>query len=198
MSVATIENVKEYVRRTVEERKCLERLARVLSKRQIEIGSLVADGFTNEEIAEIICCSPETVKTHVRNIFRKIEADRRHDFLYFFRPTRDWSAYPKPEIMNELSKKDRDFLDMVAEGYTDAKIADLMGWRKSEVTTMLNGVRKITGLFHRNEIALWWLSVGLGEGFKAVAPMTFEEAFERFSLKRTNIFKYWQPALRSA
>ena len=48
-----------------------------LSPRQMEILNLVAKGFSNKEIAEIIGISPDTVKEHVANIFQRIGASSR-------------------------------------------------------------------------------------------------------------------------
>ncbi len=42
-----------------------------LTKRQMEVLRLVARGFSNNEIAEILLISHDTVKTHLRNIFAK-------------------------------------------------------------------------------------------------------------------------------
>lgn len=48
-----------------------------LTERQTEILALVAVGATNEEIADRLCISPHTVKTHLYNIFRKINVPNR-------------------------------------------------------------------------------------------------------------------------
>lgn len=48
-----------------------------LSPRQMEILNLVAKGFSNKEIAEIIGIAPDTVKEHVANIFQRIGASSR-------------------------------------------------------------------------------------------------------------------------
>ena len=48
-----------------------------LSPRQMEILNLVAKGFSNKEIAEIIGVSPVTVKDHVAKIFQSIGASTR-------------------------------------------------------------------------------------------------------------------------
>ncbi len=49
----------------------------VLTLRQSEILALVAIGATNEEIADKLCISPHTVKTHLYNIFKKIDVPNR-------------------------------------------------------------------------------------------------------------------------
>ncbi len=48
-----------------------------LSQRQIEILALVAVGETNDEIADRLCISLHTVKTHLYRIFKKINVPNR-------------------------------------------------------------------------------------------------------------------------
>ena len=48
-----------------------------LTERQTEILALVAVGATNDEIADRLCISPHTVKTHLYNIFKKINVPNR-------------------------------------------------------------------------------------------------------------------------
>jgi LuxR family transcriptional regulator of csgAB operon len=49
----------------------------ILTRRQIEILALVAVGAKNDEIADKLCVSPHTVKTHLYNIFKKINVPNR-------------------------------------------------------------------------------------------------------------------------
>ena len=49
----------------------------LLSPRELEILRLIADGLTNEQIANRLYLSLYTVKAHVRNIFAKLEAATR-------------------------------------------------------------------------------------------------------------------------
>ena len=48
-----------------------------LTARETEILAMVAVGIKNEEIADKLCISPHTVKTHIYNIFKKIDVPNR-------------------------------------------------------------------------------------------------------------------------
>ena len=48
-----------------------------LSKRELEILGLLAEGLSNQEIAEKLFVSLSTVKTHNQNIFEKLDVKRR-------------------------------------------------------------------------------------------------------------------------
>lgn len=55
-----------------------------LTDRQKQVAILAAKGFSNKEIAREVELSPETVKTHMRNIFLKLNVRRRthlHRFI---------------------------------------------------------------------------------------------------------------------
>jgi LuxR family maltose regulon positive regulatory protein len=48
-----------------------------LSGRETEVLALIAEGRTNQEIAEKVYLSPNTVKAHTRNIYRKLGVNSR-------------------------------------------------------------------------------------------------------------------------
>jgi len=48
-----------------------------LTPRELEVLGLVAQGATNDEIAEALCISRHTVPTHLRNIYRKLGVHNR-------------------------------------------------------------------------------------------------------------------------
>jgi len=48
-----------------------------LSRRELEVLQLMADGFSNAEIAASLFVSLNTVKTHASNLFFKLDASRR-------------------------------------------------------------------------------------------------------------------------
>jgi ATP/maltotriose-dependent transcriptional regulator MalT len=52
-------------------------LADPLSKRELELLGLLAEGLSNQEIAERLFLSPQTVKVHVRNIYSKLYVSSR-------------------------------------------------------------------------------------------------------------------------
>ena len=48
-----------------------------LSTRELEVLQLIADGLSNQEIAERLFVSLNTIKTHTSNLFLKLEVERR-------------------------------------------------------------------------------------------------------------------------
>ena len=52
-------------------------LAEPLSPREGEVLGLIAQGRSNKEIARLLAITPETVKTHVKNIFIKFNVEKR-------------------------------------------------------------------------------------------------------------------------
>ena len=56
---------------------CNQALDKPLSNRELEILSLLGKGLRNKEIATRLFISPETVKKHTINIYRKLDAHNR-------------------------------------------------------------------------------------------------------------------------
>ena len=50
-----------------------------LTGRELEIAELLVDRKTNAEIARELFLSKKTVETHIRNMFRKLNANSRVD-----------------------------------------------------------------------------------------------------------------------
>jgi LuxR family transcriptional regulator of csgAB operon len=48
-----------------------------ITKRELEILYLIANGHKNREISSELCISESTVKTHIHNIFKKLDIDNR-------------------------------------------------------------------------------------------------------------------------
>jgi len=48
-----------------------------LTRRECEILDLLASGQSNKELARTLGVSPNTVKTHLANLFAKLDVDRR-------------------------------------------------------------------------------------------------------------------------
>jgi len=49
----------------------------IVSRREVDILGMIVDGATNQEIADKMCISKHTVKTHLYNIFKKINVKSR-------------------------------------------------------------------------------------------------------------------------
>ena len=52
-----------------------------LTKRELEIAGLIAEGKTNGDIASVLYISETTVKKHVSNIFEKTGVARREELV---------------------------------------------------------------------------------------------------------------------
>ena len=66
-----------------------------LTPREVEILTLVATMATNDEIADKLCISPHTVRTHLYNIFQKIEVPNRYQAAL-------WAAKNLPKIIHQF------------------------------------------------------------------------------------------------
>ena len=54
----------------------------MLTKRELQIVMLVADGLVNKQIADQLNISTWTVSTHMRRIFAKLGVDSRAAMIY--------------------------------------------------------------------------------------------------------------------
>lgn len=48
---------------------------KLLSKRELEVVAMVAKGLSNKEVAGVLSCSDQTIKTHKSNIMKKLGVD---------------------------------------------------------------------------------------------------------------------------
>jgi DNA-binding NarL/FixJ family response regulator len=48
-----------------------------LTSRETQVAILICRGFSNEEIAEALKISQSTVKTHLKNLYRRVRVDSR-------------------------------------------------------------------------------------------------------------------------
>ncbi len=72
------------IKKTPDERNNLESLSVCynLTNREVEIIKLIAQGLSNKEIADTLFLSVHTVRTHVDNIFNKLNVSSRTSILY--------------------------------------------------------------------------------------------------------------------
>jgi DNA-binding CsgD family transcriptional regulator len=50
-----------------------------MTKSELAVAQLVANGLTNREVADRLFVSPHTVSTHLRHVFAKLEVNSRVD-----------------------------------------------------------------------------------------------------------------------
>ena len=78
--ISSWETFEEIVQNQTSSRDAVPRMddsIKALTKREMEILKLVAEGLTNEEIGKKIFISEKTVKTHLTNIFDKLKVNNR-------------------------------------------------------------------------------------------------------------------------
>ena len=76
----------------------------VLTQREQEVLSLVAEGASDKEIAQVLSLSIHTVKSHMRNILSKLHLSHRHEAARY--AVREGLIDPPPKkknLVNELS-----------------------------------------------------------------------------------------------
>lgn len=56
-----------------------------LTRREREILKLIADGYSNKDIAEKLVVSPSTVHSHRTNLMRKLDLTSRHELVQYAR-----------------------------------------------------------------------------------------------------------------
>ena len=59
--------------------KLLETMAKEITHRQIEVLELIQSGYRNKQIADILCISESTVKSHVKALFQALYASNRFE-----------------------------------------------------------------------------------------------------------------------
>jgi DNA-binding CsgD family transcriptional regulator len=55
-----------------------------MSPREMDVARMVCSGFTNDEVAARLGIKIATVKTHLRNVYRRLRVQRKLDMLLTF------------------------------------------------------------------------------------------------------------------
>ena len=61
----------------LEIKEAIQPLLNLLTEKETEVIKLVSEGLSNKEIAERLDISTNTVKTHLKNIYEKLQVNRR-------------------------------------------------------------------------------------------------------------------------
>jgi DNA-binding NarL/FixJ family response regulator len=87
--------IEEFVRRPSADRPAARKLTG-LTEREIEVLSLVARGWSNQEIGEALFVTPATAKTHVSRLLMKLDARDRAQLIVIAYETGLVKAHPRP------------------------------------------------------------------------------------------------------
>ncbi len=71
-------------RKQIQKEEVQYQVASVLANREQDIAQLAAKGHSNLQIAEELYLSVNTVKMHLKSIFRKLEIEKRSELSKFF------------------------------------------------------------------------------------------------------------------
>ena len=82
----------EHIRRSPEGGSGLRPVRSPLTQREWEVVDLLAERLSTDQIAERLVLSPETVRTHVKNILRKLDARSRDEAVRAAQRMRDGAA----------------------------------------------------------------------------------------------------------
>jgi len=52
-----------------------------LTQREIEVGILLARGYTMKQVAEMLCVSLDTVRAHSKGLYRKLNIHHKQDLI---------------------------------------------------------------------------------------------------------------------
>lgn len=77
ISRSTAARIMEEFARLAQGRRAEEGSAHLLTRREKEVLSLVAEGLGNKQVAQILCISENTVRNHLRNILEKLHLQNR-------------------------------------------------------------------------------------------------------------------------
>jgi DNA-binding NarL/FixJ family response regulator len=87
--------IEEFVRRPSADRPAARELSG-LTEREIEVLTLVARGWSNQEIGEALFVTPATAKTHVSRLLMKLDARDRAQLIVIAYETGLVKAHPRP------------------------------------------------------------------------------------------------------
>ncbi len=104
-----------------------ESLADPLTERELEILHMVANGLTNQEIADKLFLSLDTIKWHNKQSYQKLRVNNRTQAVARARELRLLDSQNRPNKPTEpLSKREYEILSCLAEGLSNREIAHRM------------------------------------------------------------------------
>ena len=133
-----------------------ENLMDSLTLREREVAELLADGVTYKEIAKKLFISETTVKTHVNNIFQKLQVNDRTKAAIYTINNRVVEANallklnmekPKIYLKDDLSVNEINILNNLSLGHTISQVSDKTELSPKEIVTVLSDFFKKLEMF---------------------------------------------------
>ncbi|WP_373283248.1 LuxR C-terminal-related transcriptional regulator, partial [Nocardia vinacea] len=138
-----------------------DRLAHRLTPRELEVVRMLAQEMTNLEIAAALDISEGTVKSHLKNIHRKLGTSGRADLATVVRENvvpvdSDNAATADPDAMGDpatLSQRELEVFSLVAEGMTNRAVGAALDISEGTVKAHLGNIADKLGIGVRAGIA---------------------------------------------
>ncbi len=129
-----------------------ENVLRSLTPRQAEVLGLIAQGFSNDTIAEKLCLQVETVDDYITRIFSKLEISSAREFkpriksVLLYQGNTPGSNSPpsyfedhEREIVS-LTPRQKEVVKLIGKAYSNQTIADTLGLAVKSVENYINCV----------------------------------------------------------
>lgn len=123
---------------------------RSLSRREIEVLTLVGEGYTHEQISKRLHVSPKTTRNQMNSVLRKLDVhDRAHAIVVALRA----GYLPKSLVTSqvdcagcsrteELTPREIEVLKLASEGHSHKQIAKRLSYSEQTSKNQLNSIRR--------------------------------------------------------
>lgn len=129
-------------------------MGRATTPRQNEVLELLRKGFTNQEIATALGVAPSTVKTHVRALCERLEADNRTELAGLRGDSSPFDERPAVAVLRFESPTGDVVLRGLSAGLADDLITLLSTWRWFPVIARTSSLGSVHGTPEERALAL--------------------------------------------
>ena len=130
-----------------------------LSDREMQCARFLARSLSYKEVAREMDISPETVKIHARNTYKKLKVKTRADLISFFEDDAEDQTPITPLQISSFDKmkpRDQEIIRLAAIGFSYVEIALRMEVSSGVTKDRLTRLREIVGARNRVALAALW------------------------------------------